>query len=128
MNKLSITLLMIMTCLLTALAANRGPNIEFSSKTHDFGTVYEKKGRVTAEFEFTNTGTKPLVIINAYATCGCTRPTFTEEPIQPGEKGKISVTYNPAGRRGEFVSTVTVTTNDKSHKKIKLKLRGVIVP
>ena len=59
-----------------------------------------------------DTGDKPLVITQAVASCGCTVPTYTKQPIQPGEKGELKVTYNGAGKfPGKFKKSITVRTN-----------------
>lgn len=100
--------------------------IQFDNKTFDFGVIKEKGGPVTHEFEFTNTGDGNLLILKATAECGCTRPEFPEKPVAPGKKGKLKVTYNPAGRPGGFDKVVTVTTNGQP-RKIRLKIRGTVV-
>ena len=73
-------------------------------------------------------GDTPLVIISANATCGCTRPKYPTDPVKPGGKGVIKVTYLPKGRPGEFEKTVKVRTNSKKNKKVVLKISGVVVP
>ena len=78
--------------------------------------------------EFVNDGDTPLVIISANATCGCTRPKYPTDPVKPGGKGVIKVTYLPKGRPGEFEKTVKVRTNSKKNKKVVLKISGVVVP
>lgn len=100
--------------------------IEFVEKEYNFGTIPENGGPVTHFFEFTNTGTSPLVIISAIASCGCTRPTYPTEPIAPGKKGKIKVTFLPEGRPGEFDKVVKVRSNAKDQQKISLKIRGTV--
>lgn len=104
------------------------PAITFKEKQYDFGYIAENGGPVTHIFEFVNTGTAPLVIVSATASCGCTRPSYPMEPIAPGKKGKIKVTYLPQGRPGEFDKTVKVRTNAKSSKKFALKIKGTVVP
>lgn len=104
------------------------PQITFAEKSYNFGIVPEKGGPISHSFEFTNTGTAPLVIISATASCGCTRPTYPTEPIAPGKKGKIKVTYLPDKRPGEFGKTVTVRTNAKESKKIILSITGTVKP
>ena len=53
-----------------------------------------------------------MVIHQAFASCGCTVPTFTKEPIKPGEQGVIDVTYNGTDKfPGHFQKTVTVRSN-----------------
>ncbi len=104
----------------------QGADIRFNEKQYDFGTIPEDGGPVTHFFEFTNTGSSPLVIISATASCGCTRPTYPTEPIAPGKKGKIKVTFLPEGRPGEFDKVVKVRTNAKSGQKVSLKICGTV--
>lgn len=99
----------------------------FGEKIHDFGNVKEDGGPVSCEFEFENTGGGNLVVISATAECGCTTPEFPKQPIAPGKKGKIKVTYNPLGRPGGFDKVVTVKTNGKPAK-VRLKVRGSVIP
>jgi len=111
-----------------AVAAGKGkPAIKFSEYRIDLGTVKEKGGPVSCEFMFTNTGNANLIIIDAKATCGCTRPEYPQKPIAPGKSGKIKVTYNPLGRPGPIDRTVTVTTNGKP-KKVRLHIGGNVTP
>ena len=102
--------------------------IEFVEVKHDFGTVNENGGPVSTEFRFTNTGDAPLLIINATASCGCTRPEFPKKPIAPGKSDKIKVTYLPQGRPGEFNKTITVKSNAKKKGKVTLKINGYVNP
>lgn len=104
----------------------KGPAIVFAEKQYNFGFVPEKGGPVSHTFEFTNKGDAPLVIISATASCGCTRPTYPTEPIAPGKKGKIKVTYLPDGRPGEFNKVIKVRTNAKDSKKISLQINGTV--
>ena len=71
----------------------------FTTDNHDFGSVKETDGPVTFAFDFTNGGTDPLILKDVHASCGCTTPDWPKEPILPGKKGSIKVTYNPANRR-----------------------------
>lgn len=103
------------------------PVIEFSKKTYDFGTINEADGKVTTVFEFTNTGMAPLVVNRVRASCGCTTPNWTKTPIEPGQKGTISVTYNPAGRPGRFTKTITVSSN-ATESDTRLIIRGEVTP
>lgn len=102
------------------------PRIQFEETVWDFGTIPNDRPAVH-NFEFTNDGTGNLVILDASAQCGCTRPEWPEKPVAPGKKGKIKVTYNPIGRPGSFEKTVTIKTNG-SPKKVHLKIRGTVKP
>lgn len=129
MKKIIIMLTLALAPLLTLHAAT-DTRITFETTTHDFQTIREDKGPVSCEFEFTNTGTEPLIIINATASCGCTRPEFPKKPVAPGKTGKIKVTYNPLGRPGEFNKQITVRTNSsqKKERKITLRITGFVNP
>ncbi len=108
---------------------NEGGNalISFETQTYNFGTIKENSGPVSCEFEVINTGNGNLVILDATAECGCTRPEYPKNPIAPGKKGKIKVTYNPLGRPGAFDKVVTVKTNGKP-RKVRLKITGIVNP
>lgn len=108
-------------------AAGKKAKVNFSEYRYDFGNVKEKNGPVSHEFTFTNNGDGNLLIIDATATCGCTKPEYPKQPIAPGKKGKIKVTYNPVGRPGPIDRTVTVKTNG-SPKKVRLKIVGNVIP
>ncbi len=100
------------------------PDFLFESESHDFGTIPEGT-QATFEFKFTNTGKEPLIISNVQASCGCTTPKWTTEPIAPGKTGTVTASYNSSGRPGPFTKTVTVTSNAKSSPKA-LTITGVV--
>lgn len=102
------------------------PKIQFAEKSYSFGDIREDGNPVTHEFNFTNTGNAPLVIISTSTSCGCVRASYSHEPILPGKTGSIKVTYLPKGGSGAFISTVKVRTNADGNKKVTLKLSGTV--
>ncbi|MCB9342201.1 MAG: DUF1573 domain-containing protein [Saprospiraceae bacterium] len=103
-----------------------GPVMTFQTTTIDYGKI-EKGSDKVRKFNFTNTGNEPLIIKTAKGSCGCTVPTYPQEPIMPGETKTIDVSYD-TNRPGVFTKTVTLTTNEtpESHT---LTIKGeVIVP
>lgn len=120
-------LLLVVAVLYSIVATAQEPVITFNETTHDFGKINEAAGRVTTVFEFTNEGMIPLVLTNVRASCGCTTPKWTREPIEPGQKGQITVTYNPSGRPGRFQKTVTVTSN-ATVPSTRLYIKGEVIP
>lgn len=84
--------------------------IQFETPVYDFGTVEEGE-KVQYAFKFKNTGKKPLIIKSAKASCGCTVPKPSKEPIAPGATGEIPVTFDSNGRGPEVLKTITVTSN-----------------
>jgi hypothetical protein len=109
------------------VAMAQKPQINFEVKTHDFGKINEKDGPVTYVFEFVNKGDAPLVVSRVQASCGCTTPTWTKEPVEPGKKGMITVTYNVTGRPGLFNKQITVFTNETQEQAV-LNIKGEVIP
>lgn len=107
------------------MAAQAQADIKFDKMSHDFGTFSESNPIVKCIFTFTNVGDGPLVIHQVVASCGCTVPEYTQEPVMPGKTGTIEVTYNGTGRYpGHFKKTVTVRSNAKSSELIRLMIMG----
>lgn len=124
MKKIFSTLCM---ALVAAAMMGQDPVITFVKTEHDFGKINEGDGRVSTVFEFKNEGMSPLVLSNVRASCGCTTPTWTKEPIEPGQTGSITVTYNPNGRPGRFQKTVTITSNATEPTK-RVYIKGEVIP
>jgi hypothetical protein len=101
--------------------------MQVASTEHDFGTFKEEAGRQTFDFIVTNTGTEPLIIQNVQASCGCTTPEWTKQPIPAGAKGKVTAIYDPANRPGQFNKTLSVYTNTKPEVTV-LVIKGEVVP
>lgn len=66
-------------------------------------------------WRFKNVGDKPLVIMNAQGTCGCTVAEKPEQPVAPGEEGVIKAKFSSEGRTGFQEKQVIVTTNTKGN-------------
>jgi hypothetical protein len=103
------------------------PIMTFEHSSHDFGTISQGE-KVKHSFYFTNTGKSPLLIHSAQGTCGCTIPEWPKEPIQPGEEGKIEVSFNSEYKTGHQEKMVTILANTKPTKTV-IKITGdVLVP
>ena len=97
--------------------------IKFDKTTHNFGTFSISKPQ-TVTFAFTNTGDKPLVIQQAFSSCGCTVADFTKQPIEPGKKGEVKVTYDGKNTyAGPFKKPVTVRSN-ASNSLVRIYIEG----
>ena len=127
MKKILLALLLVLTGV-AVMSAKDKAEITFTQTSHDFGTIKANDGAVSAVYEFTNTGTAPLTIITVTnGGCGCTKPSYPKQPIAPGKKGEIKITFQPRGRSGEFNRSVKVKTNASAGRKT-LTFNGVIVP
>jgi hypothetical protein len=124
-KKMKKTVLMLFVGLLSLgiHAQDTAAKIEFKSETIDYGDIAKGSDGVRV-FEFTNTGTAPLVISNVRSSCGCTIPKKPEEPILPGKTGQIEVKYD-TNRVGPIRKAITVTSNADTPTKV-LKIKGTV--
>ncbi len=88
------------------------PEIRFEKTEHNLGRILQGE-KVGYNFIFTNDGGASLVIMDASASCGCTVPKYSKEPIGPGEKGSVEIVFDSSGRMGQQSKTVTLKTNGK---------------
>ena len=125
MKKLLLLSFMLLLSLGYAAAQNQA-EIKFDKLTYDFGKFSENTPVQKCTFTFTNVGNAPLIINQAVASCGCTVPKYTKQPIAPGQKGSLTVTYNGKGRfPGHFKKTITVRTNGKTEM-VRLYVEGTM--
>ena len=111
-----------------AVMAQGAAVITFDKTTHNFGSFPESEPVVTCVFKFKNTGDRPLIIHQAIASCGCTVPTYTKSPVQPGESGEVSIKYDGTGKfPGHFMKSITLRTNCEDEM-VRLRVKGNMVP
>ncbi len=100
--------------------------IAFEKTKHDFGRINEGE-KVNTVFKFKNSGKVALVIAKAQGSCGCTVPSWPQQPIKPGESGEIHVTFDSHGKVGQNEKTVTVTANTFPASTI-LSIQSTVIP
>ncbi len=100
------------------------PEIKWESTDVDYGTI-QQDANGAREFKLTNVGKSPLILSNCRGSCGCTVPDCPKEPIMPGQKGVIKVSYD-THRIGPFTKTVTVESNAKNNTET-LKIHGTVL-
>jgi hypothetical protein len=98
--------------------------MEFEATEWNFGEITQGES-VEYAFEFTNTGSEPLIITNAKGSCGCTVPVWPREPVAPGESGVVDVKFNSKGKKGKQNKKVTLTTNMVPNQMV-LKVTGLV--
>ena len=86
------------------------PVLTFAESQFDFGDI-KPDSKVQHTFSFTNTGKTPLLIADATASCGCTTPSWTKEPVAPGAKGTLEVQFDSRGKQGLISKQVSVRAN-----------------
>lgn len=87
------------------------PKMEFSATHVDLGKIVQGN-KVDLSYSFKNTGGAPLVITDVRGSCGCTvGKDWPKQPIAPGQKAEIAVSFDSEGRNGRQDKTVTVVAN-----------------
>jgi hypothetical protein len=125
-----LTLFLLLSASLYSVAQNTNPATQNTTATkqsvlqlketeHDFSKIPQGKP-VYYDFEVVNTGTEPLKLDDVHASCGCTTPEWSPEPIAPGATAKIKVGYNAASD-GYFEKFITITYNTNQTEQLKIK-------
>lgn len=113
----------LMVVALFGMSAMAQAVIKFEKTSINLGTFKEDKVQ-TCEFVIVNTGNKPLVVQQAFGSCGCTVATPPKDPIAPGAKGVIKVSYNGKGKfKGFFKKAITVRSN-ASNSIVRVYVQG----
>ncbi len=101
-----------------------GARISFEKKILLMGTL-QAGDEAVCDFVYTNVGNAPLIVSEVKATCGCTVPQWSNEPLMPGATDTIRVRYDTE-RRGRFNKVVTVHSNAVNRSRMDLMLRGTV--
>jgi len=104
---------------------SRGSMI-FENRTFDYGYI-EEGSVINHVFKFTNTGSVPVNILNAEVSCGCTFPTYSFLPIEPGKTGEVSARFDSTGKLGKSKSSIALLTDARPAKQ-ELFLIGTVIP
>lgn len=98
--------------------------IEFLEPEFNFGTIQE--GEVVDHvFKFINTGKAPVILTQVIATCGCTTPSYTQEPVLPGKEGEIKVSFDSDGQLGTQQKIITISSNAEN-RVTTVQLKGIV--
>ena len=117
----------LVTLLFTLSYGVLSAQINFFENFYDFGVIAEDGGEVNHIFRFSNTSSKPVVIVAAHTSCGCTKVEFSRKPLLPGEESQLKVIYNPMNYPGPFSRKVTIVTNEGTLKQL-LTISGKVTP
>jgi len=77
------------------------------------------------EIKFTNKGSSHLAVSDIIASCSCMTVSWEQQPILPGQQGRIKNRYNTA-ETGRFMKTITVYSN-ASNSPPKLSVFGNVL-
>lgn len=98
--------------------------LQFEKETHDFGSIAQGTP-VSVEFKFKNTGDQPIILSNVQASCGCTTPEWSKDPVLPGKTAVVKAGYNAAAM-GAFNKSITITSNAANSTQV-IFIKGTVV-
>ena len=118
--------LAIAACAATAWAEGRdlAPSLEFADTVCDLGRIVVGSGYHECRFEFTNRTDSTVSIVGALSACGCTVPTYPKQPLDPGQKGVVTVTYDATGRPAGAIDKVITLITTGRPERISLRITG----
>jgi Protein of unknown function (DUF1573) len=97
---------------------------KFPEAKFSFGKI--KQGvPVNHVFEFTNVSDQPIVIESATASCGCTTPTWPQQPTAKGKSNKVTAGFNAAAP-GPFEKTIYVKIAG-ADQPLELRISGEVL-
>jgi len=74
-------------------------------------------------FYFTNTGDTPLEVYSHEVECNCIQLIYPEEPIKPGERGYINMTFDSSGKSGWQYREIVIHANTRKKSKLELRVK-----
>ncbi len=120
------TFLLINFCLITALGISQ--EAVFSPKYSTAKFPKTKEGKIiNYVFEFKNTGDAALEFYSYEVECSCTKVELPNEPTQPGQNGRISVSFDTNGK-SYFQDRIIYLQTNTERKKEKLRLKVYVDP
>jgi hypothetical protein len=118
-------ILAILLLLLFSINGISQAKITFEEKTHKFPKTNEGV-LLEHDYSFTNTGNEPLMIEGIKVTCTCTKFTYPNAPILPGEKGVIHVTFD-TNKKYEWQNRTLVISSNAENPTSIVRFKVMVV-
>jgi len=102
-------------------------SIRWEQATYKFKTAKEGE-KVVHTFHFRNVGKEPLLMTHVAVSCGCTTPkSWPKDPIRPGKKGFITISFDTSGKSGHQRKIATVISN-ATEGDAEISMEGDVLP
>lgn len=98
--------------------------IVFETQSQKFDRI-EEGTHVTAIYTFTNRSSIPISVTKGESSCGCCFPTYSKEPVKPGDTGVVKVTFNSNGKMGQNNKTVNIYFSNG--QKVELSISVLVI-
>jgi len=109
-----------------AICANAGLEM-LSTNIIELGKIY-KFAKSTNEFNFVNTGTTDIKVLELISTCPCIYGKQDKDIIRPGEKFTLETHFNAQKVHGLFSRGVWLVTDAPAQQRVLVKVNGEIIP
>ncbi len=104
-----------------------GQILNFDETKFELGDI-DDLTPVSRDVHYKNTGDKLLTIERVKTSCGCTTSKLGKKELQPNESGTLTVTFNPAGKKGKQLKKITFFSNDIGEKSKAISIATNIIP
>ena len=108
-------------CCLFAATGLTGAALEWKTRTLDFTTAPFQTTQ-DATFGFTNTGRKPVTILEVESNCDCLEAAADQRIYAPGATGVIRASFHVGDRLGLYERLIKVVT-DENPEPVRLRVR-----
>ena len=98
----------------------------FTDTLINFGKMKEGDS-VSYSYKFTNTGKAPLLIADVRVSCGCTVPSYSKDPVEPGQSGSIDIVFHSKNKPGLQHKQVHVIANTTPEQTV-LRFDAEVIP
>lgn len=122
--------LLLLCCCLAGVAQAQNvvqPQLKFEQVEWNFGDIAEDGGKIEHTFTFVNNTSKPVVILDVTTGCGCTTSSYSRKPIMRGERGEVTVVFDPMNLPGRVTKSASILTS-ASTKPFVVTLQGNVIP
>lgn len=118
------TRLLVSLCCLLSLQLSA--QLAFDTTSKEFDSIYSGEV-VRVVYNFTNESDSAVTIEKVRTSCGCSVPTFNQEPIQPGQRDSIVLVFNSLGKQGMQNKKAWVVIKSKRNYELPpIKLKGFV--
>lgn len=90
--------------------------IKFLQDLYDYDTITEGQD-INRTIKFINTGKNPFFITEVKVSCGCTIPSYENEPVKPGDTGNVEVLFQSKGKSGFSMNKLSLFGNIEKNEK-----------
>ncbi|PIR74061.1 MAG: hypothetical protein COU35_04430 [Candidatus Magasanikbacteria bacterium CG10_big_fil_rev_8_21_14_0_10_47_10] len=104
---------------------SRVTTFTFEESSYDFGLIRQSGGAVSHKFPFVYNGAESVVITGVPTSCACTSAVVNKTNFNPGDRGVLTVTFNPnlhEEPEGKFFKTATLLTEPSVDEMPEVKI------